>query len=64
MKKQILVLAVVSLLLAGSAWAEKLKGYLSEASASSIVVDGQTIRIGPDTTIERTRASYSTSCAT
>jgi hypothetical protein len=53
MKKQILVLTVVSLLLAESAWAEKLKGYLSEASASSIVVDGQTIRIGPDTTIER-----------
>jgi predicted Zn-dependent protease len=43
----------VSLLLAASAQAERIKGYISEASASSIVVEGQAIRLGPETKIDR-----------
>ena len=48
-----LVLFVCCLLVADHVHAEKLKGYLWEASASAIVVEGQAIRLMPDTTIER-----------
>jgi predicted Zn-dependent protease len=53
MKRKILVLAVVSLLVADRAFAEKVKGYLWEVSPSSIVVEGQAIRLTPETKIER-----------
>jgi hypothetical protein len=54
MKTRTLVLgACVSLLAATSAHAEKLKGYIWEASPSSIVVEGQTVRLGPETKIVR-----------
>ena len=52
MKRTALVAAVVSLL-AASAQAERIKGYISEASASAIVVEGQAIRLGPETKIDR-----------
>jgi predicted Zn-dependent protease len=51
--KRTLVLGVVSLLAATSASADKLKGFLWEASPASIVVEGQTVRIAPETKIER-----------
>jgi predicted Zn-dependent protease len=53
MRIQTFVVAVVSVLLAQSAHAEKLKGYLWEASLSAIVVEGQAIRLTPETLIER-----------
>ena len=53
MQTRTFVLLVLSLLVADRSYAEKLKGYLWEASASSIVVEGQAIRITADTTIER-----------
>jgi len=53
MKRQAFVLAVVSLLAAESGYAEKLKGYLWEASPSAIVVEGQTVRLAPETAIDR-----------
>jgi predicted Zn-dependent protease len=53
MKRHTLVLTLVWALLAGNAYAEKLKGFLWEVSPSSIVVEGQAVRLGPDTTIER-----------
>ena len=49
MKREILKLFLV----ADRGYAEKLKGYLWEASVSSIVVEGQAIRLTPETTIER-----------
>src|SRR5262245_51525668 len=52
MRKAALVVAVMSML-AGSAQAENIEGYISEASPSSIVVEGQAIRLGPETKIER-----------
>jgi predicted Zn-dependent protease len=52
MKRAALVVAVMCLLVS-SALAESIKGYISEASASSIVVEGQEIRLGPETKIER-----------
>jgi len=53
MRKTAFVVPVVYMLAAGSAQAEKLKGFIWEASPSAIVVEGQTVRLGPDTTIER-----------
>jgi beta-barrel assembly-enhancing protease len=54
MKKKItFVVLAVSLLAAASASAERLKGFISEASSSSIVVEGQTVRLSPETMIER-----------
>ena len=53
MKKLTLVFAVVALLLAESSYAETLKGFLWEASAGFIVVEGQSVRLTPETTIER-----------
>ena len=43
MKRQAVVLALAWALLADNAFAEKLKGYLWEVSASSIVVEGQVV---------------------
>ena len=43
----------VLVLAASPAFAEKLKGFLWEASPQAIVVDGETVRLGPDTKIER-----------
>src|SRR5262245_57427299 len=53
MKKTAFVVVVVSLIAAASAQAERLKGFIWEASSSAIVVDGQTVRLGPETTIDR-----------
>lgn len=53
MKKTAFAVLVVSLLAAAVARAEKLKGYIWEASASSIVVEGQTVRLAPETKIAR-----------
>ena len=53
MKRTTFVVLVVSLLAAASAQAERLKGFIWEASASSIVVEGETVRIAPETKIER-----------
>ena len=52
MKRAALVVAVMCLP-ASSAQAESDKGYISEASASAIVVEGQTFHLGPETKIER-----------
>ena len=52
MKAHTLVLALVTLLAAAdNSFAEKLKGFLWEVSAFSIVVEGQTVRIAPETLI-------------
>ena len=53
MRRQTLVLAVASLLAVASARAEKLKGYIWEASPSAIVVEGETVRLAPETKIDR-----------
>ena len=53
MKKTVFAVLVVSLLAAASAQAERLKGFIWEASPSAIVVDGQAVRLGPETTIDR-----------
>jgi beta-barrel assembly-enhancing protease len=53
MKKTTFVVLVVTLLAAASAQAEKLKGFIWEASPSAIVVEGQTVRLGPETSIDR-----------
>src|SRR5262249_36244975 len=51
MKRTVFVVLVVSLLAAANAQAEKLKGFIWEASPSASVVEGQTVRLGPETGI-------------
>jgi predicted Zn-dependent protease len=51
MKKHTLVLAF--LLVASSAYADTLKGYIWESSISTIVVEGQAVRLLAETTISR-----------
>ena len=53
MKGKTLVLAVAALLTANICYAETLKGFLWEASTGFIVVEGQSVRLTPDTRIER-----------
>ena len=53
MKKTSFVVIAVSLLAAASAQAERLKGYIWEASPSAIVVEGKTVHLGPETQIDR-----------
>jgi predicted Zn-dependent protease len=53
MKKQRLVLLLAFLLTASSGYADTLKGYIWESSVSTIVVEGQAIRLTPETTISR-----------
>ena len=53
MKTRTLGLVVVSVLVAASARAEKLNGYIWEASPSALVVEGQTVRLVPETRFER-----------
>ena len=43
------VLFAVLLLAGTQAFAEKLKGFLWEVSPQAIVVDGENVRLGPDT---------------
>jgi hypothetical protein len=52
MRRAVVCCAAV-LLAASSASAERLKGFLWEASSSAIVVDGESVRLAPDTRIER-----------
>ena len=47
------VSAAVFLLATSSASAERLKGFLWEASSQAIVVDGESVRLAPDTKVER-----------
>src|SRR5690349_947342 len=51
MKRHTLVLAFV--LVASSVYADTLKGYIWESSVATIVVEGQAIRLVPETTISR-----------
>jgi predicted Zn-dependent protease len=51
--KRSVVVAVLTLLAAANASADKLKGYLWEVSPSSIVVEGQTVALAPETKVER-----------
>jgi hypothetical protein len=51
MKKPALVLAF--LIIASSGYAETLKGYIWESSISTIVVEGQAVRLLPETAISR-----------
>ncbi len=53
MKKNAFALGVVFLLAAASAQADKLKGFIWEASPSAIVVEGQTVRLAPETKVSR-----------
>jgi predicted Zn-dependent protease len=53
MKKNAFVLAIVFLLAAVSAQADKLKGFIWEASPSALVVEGQTVRLAPETRVSR-----------
>jgi Zn-dependent protease with chaperone function len=53
MIKKTFVAGFVSILVSTGAFADKLQGYLWNASASSIVVDGVAVRVLPDTRIER-----------
>ena len=53
MKLRTIVFTVLSLLVANLSFADKLRGYVWEASVSVIVVDGQAIRLVPETTIQR-----------
>jgi predicted Zn-dependent protease len=53
MKGKTLVLAVLALLTANVSYAETLKGFLWEASTGFINVEGQSVRLTQDTTIER-----------
>jgi len=53
MKRLPFVLAIACLLVADRGYAEKLKGFLSDVSPAAIVVDGQTIRLAPDTDVDR-----------
>lgn len=53
MKETAFVVLAVSLLAGANAQAEKLRGYIWEASASSIVVEGEAVRLAPDTKIDR-----------
>ncbi|HET6900598.1 MAG TPA: tetratricopeptide repeat protein [Vicinamibacteria bacterium] len=52
MKKTAFVVLVVTLV-AARAQAEKLKGFIWEVSPSAIVVEGQMVRLGPETSIDR-----------
>jgi predicted Zn-dependent protease len=51
--KRVTLVFVALLFVADLAHAERLKGYLWEVSSSSIVVEGQTIRLTPETAIDR-----------
>jgi predicted Zn-dependent protease len=53
MKRLTLAVTVLLLLLPGTTFAEVLKGFLWEASGGAIVVEGQAVRILPDTKIDR-----------
>jgi predicted Zn-dependent protease len=53
MKRKTFVFALVVLLTATASYAETLKGFLWEASAAFIVVEGQSVRLSADTVIER-----------
>ena len=54
MKRLPFPLAIACLLVADRGYAEKLKGFLLDVSPTAIVVDGQTIRLTPDTDVDRT----------
>jgi predicted Zn-dependent protease len=53
MTRLTLTLAAACLLVADRGYAEKLKGFLWEASPTAIVVEGQRIRLTPDTDVDR-----------
>jgi hypothetical protein len=53
MKGRTFVVSFATILIAASASAEKLQGYLWNATASSIVVEGTAVRLLPDTRIDR-----------
>jgi predicted Zn-dependent protease len=53
MNRRALVISFVSILIAASASADKLQGYLWNATASSIVVEGTAVRLLPDTKMDR-----------
>jgi predicted Zn-dependent protease len=53
MKRQTLVFALLFLLSASTGYADTLKGFIWESSVSTIVVDGQPVRLVPDTMISR-----------
>ena len=53
MKRTRLALAVLALLVATTSYADTLKGYLWEATPAFIVVEGQGVRLLPETRIER-----------
>ncbi|HET7294401.1 MAG TPA: tetratricopeptide repeat protein [Vicinamibacteria bacterium] len=53
MSKTSVVVLAVSMLAAANSEAERLKGYIWEASPSAIVVDGETVRLAPETVIDR-----------
>lgn len=53
MQRHTLVLVVSFLLTATSGYADTLKGYIWESSVSTIVVEGQAIRLMPETSISR-----------
>jgi beta-barrel assembly-enhancing protease len=51
--KMVFDVLVVCLLAAANAQAERLKGFIWEASPSAIVVEGRTLRLAPETAVER-----------
>jgi predicted Zn-dependent protease len=53
MKRLTLAVTVVLLLVPASTFAETLKGYIWEASTGALVVEGRSVRLMPDTRIER-----------
>jgi predicted Zn-dependent protease len=53
MTKLTLTLSVAFLLVADRGYAEKVKGFLWEVSPTAIVVEGQSIRLTPDTDVDR-----------
>ena len=53
MTRQPFLLTLLFVLAASSSFAETLKGYIWEASAGAIVVEGRPVRLVPDTRIER-----------
>jgi len=53
MNRRTVLFAVLSALAAASAHAERIKGFIWEASPAAIVVEGQNVRLAPETKIER-----------
>jgi beta-barrel assembly-enhancing protease len=53
MKRLTLTLSIAFQLVASHGYAEKLKGFLLDVSPTAIVVEGQTIRLTPDTDVDR-----------